>query len=89
MINKDTTIKNLIDIMSMSSIKHISISKWEKDCIALTYIDDNNLHVRRIIRLNELNMKHFDIIEASSNYIMDTFEDYRRNREGNDCQDDE
>ena len=63
--NKDTTIKELIEQLSLGSVTGISFQKdgLVKNCLRITMITDNKRKLARLVSEEELYKTDFEIID--------------------------
>ena len=63
--NKDTTIKELIEQLSLGSVTGISFQKdgLVKNCLRITMITDNKYKLARLVSEEELYKTDFEIID--------------------------
>ena len=63
--NKDTSIKELLELLTLDSVVGISFQKDRlvKDAIRITMLTDTNYKIAQIIPLEELYKTDFEVIE--------------------------
>ncbi|MBO5711425.1 MAG: hypothetical protein J6R47_01170 [Acholeplasmatales bacterium] len=63
--NKDTNIKQLLELLTLGSVVGISFQKDRlvKDAIRVTMVTDTNYKIAQVIPLEELYKTNFEVIE--------------------------
>lgn len=80
MITKDTTVKELIEYIKLSSIKKITFSDFDSFGVTILITDDNNSHCARRIPYSELNATNFDTVALHWEYLIQMMVDYNRGK---------
>ena len=64
-INKNSTVKEIIEKLDESNIRSITFGKsgLVNQAIEITMITDNNYHIRKVVSMEELYKTDFNIIE--------------------------
>lgn len=71
MITKETTIKELLDMLRLSSITSIKFRKFDENIIIISVTTDNDFNIMRAIRYSELEMEGLDVLEYMWKSMMD------------------
>jgi hypothetical protein len=77
-MNKETTIKELLDMLRLSSITSVKFRKFDENIIMISVTTDSGLNIMRAIRYSELNMEGLDVLEYMWKSMMDNLLDAER-----------
>ena len=70
-MNKETTIKELLDMLRLSSITSLKFRKFDENVIIISVTTDSDLNIMRAIRYSELDMESLDVLEYLWKSMMD------------------
>lgn len=79
-MNKETTIKELLDMLRLSSITSLKFRKFDENIIMISVTTDSGLNIMRAIRYSELNMEGLDVLEYMWKSMMDNLLDAERSK---------
>ena len=79
-MNKETTIKELFDILRLSSITSLKFRKFDENIMMISITTDSGLNIMRAIRYSELSMEGLDVLEYMWKNMMDNLLDAERNK---------
>lgn len=78
-MNKETTIKELFDMLRLSSITSVKFRKFDENIMMISVTTDSDLNIMRAIRYSELDMEGLDVLEYMWKNMMDNLLDAERN----------
>ena len=70
-MNKETTIKELLDMLRLSSITSLKFRKFDENVIIISVTTDSDFNIMRAIRYSELDMEGLDVLEYLWKSMMD------------------
>lgn len=79
-MNKETTIKELLDMLRLSSITSVKFRKFDENIIMISVTTDSDLNIMRAIRYSELEMEGLDVLEYMWKSMMDNLLDAERSK---------